>query len=310
MDSITRELIFRNDMNEIAQDYFQKGLNLYHDSLRSLPEFVEPFKKLISINSMFRAQYKKALEAMTSTYLFSMDIGLEDDLNKRIVSEALKNVFKTRGISLSDKITKEKEAKWRITDEKKKNTYFIRKEAEKLKIYTSAIIPLRNFSPQGTFEVLDKSNYNTIAVWLDHSKNLMKIKDDKGNEISLIRFSNLSNIEIAYLEAQVSQEGFLQRLSPFGSNTAEHILNAYIPVSPLSREWSEILKEVQGALIKIMAYAHISPVPTHDQLDEKRVDIFEELSVVERVEVNFQDIQQEFLDEVGLERSSISVRKV
>ena len=59
-----------------------------------------------------------------------------------------------------------------------------------------------------------------------------------------------------------------------------------------------------------MAYAHISPVPTHDQLDEKRVDIFEELSVVERVEVDFQDIQQEFLDEVGLERSSISVRKV
>jgi len=132
MDSITRELIFRNNMNEIAQDYFQKGLNLYHDSLRFLPQFVEPFKKLIHINSMFRAQYRKALEAMTSTK-----------------------------------------------------------------------ISLRNFSPQGTFEVLDKSNYNVIAVRIDRSKNLMKIKDDDGNEISLIRFSNLSDIEIAHLEGLV-----------------------------------------------------------------------------------------------------------
>lgn len=238
MDSITRELIFRNDMNETAQDYFQKGLNLYRDSLRFLPELVEPFKKLIYINSMFRAQYKKALEAMTSTF-----------------------------------------------------------------------IPLRNFSPQGTFEVLDKSNYNTIAVRLDHSTNLMKIKDDDGYEISLIMFSNLSNIEIAYLEAQVSQEWFLQRLSPLGSNTAEHILNTYIPVSPLSREWSELLKELQGWLIKIIAYADISPVPIHDQIN-KKLKIFEELPVVERIEVNFQDIQQEFLDETGIERRSISVLKV
>lgn len=239
MDSITRELIFRKDVYEIAQDYFQKGLNLYHDSLGLLPQFVEPFKKLTHIISFFWPQYRKALEAMTSTK-----------------------------------------------------------------------ISLRNFSPRGTFEVLDKSNYNVIAVRIDRSKNLMKTKDDDGNEISSIRFSNLSDIEIAHLEGIVSQEWFLQDLSPFGSNTAEQILNTYIPVSPLSGEWSKLLKELEGGLIKIMGYAHISPVPTHDQMDEKRFDIFEELSVVERVEVNFQDIQQEFLDEVGLERSSISVRKV
>jgi hypothetical protein len=77
----------------------------------------------------------------------------------------------------------------------------------------------------------------------------------------------------------------------------------------LSREWSELLKELQGWLIKIIAYADISPVPIDNQISEK-LEIFEELPVVERIEVNFQDIQQDFLDEVGLERRSFPVLKV
>jgi tRNA threonylcarbamoyladenosine modification (KEOPS) complex Cgi121 subunit len=61
-------------------------------------------------------------------YLFSMDIGLEDGLNNCIASEALKKVFKTKGVSLSERIniTKENENKWRITDEEKNNAYLVR----------------------------------------------------------------------------------------------------------------------------------------------------------------------------------------
>jgi hypothetical protein len=69
-------------------------------------------------------------------YLFNTDIGFEDDLNNHTVSEALKNVFKTEGFPLSEKINVTKnEDKWVITDEEKKKAYFVREEAEKLNIY-------------------------------------------------------------------------------------------------------------------------------------------------------------------------------
>ncbi|NQE44885.1 hypothetical protein C5S31_02520, partial [ANME-1 cluster archaeon GoMg2] len=70
-------------------------------------------------------------------HLFSMDIGLEVVLNDCIVSEALKEVFKTNGFSLSEKIviTKENELKWVIADGKKKCSYVIRKEEDKLNVY-------------------------------------------------------------------------------------------------------------------------------------------------------------------------------
>jgi hypothetical protein len=72
-------------------------------------------------------------------YLFSTDIGFEDDLNNHTVSEALKNVFKTEGFLLSENSEKinvtKNEDKWVITDEEKKKAYFVRKKAEKLNVY-------------------------------------------------------------------------------------------------------------------------------------------------------------------------------
>lgn len=240
MDSITRELVFRDDINRIAQDYFQKGLKHYNESLKLLHiEYVEPFKKWVYILSVFRPHYRKALEIMTS-----------------------------------------------------------------------ALIPLRNFSPQGTLEILDKSSYNVTAVKIDRNKNLIKIKDHNGNELPLIKFNNLSNIEIAHLEDQASRDWFIQHLSPLGSNTAEQILNTYIPVSPVSQEWNKLLKELQGWFIKIMAYTHSSPVPMLDQMNEKSFDVFEELRAVERTEINFQNIKQEFLDKVDIERKNLLIINV
>ena len=69
--------------------------------------------------------------------LFSIDGELEEELNKGIVPEELKNMFETEGISFSENITitKEKDGKWVIIDEEKKNTYIVRKENGKLNIY-------------------------------------------------------------------------------------------------------------------------------------------------------------------------------
>lgn len=67
-------------------------------------------------------------ENFTQEYLFNIDADaeLEDDLNKSIIPEKLKVIFRTKGVPLSDNanVTKEKENEWVITDEIK---FFIRK---------------------------------------------------------------------------------------------------------------------------------------------------------------------------------------
>lgn len=76
--------------------------------------------------------------AIAGTYLFSMDryTGLEDDLNKGIISEELKNEFKSKGFSLSDNVTirKESDYEWVIDDKETRRIYSVKKEGGKLSI--------------------------------------------------------------------------------------------------------------------------------------------------------------------------------
>ena len=75
---------------------------------------------------------------------FSIDERLEDDLNKGIISERLKNEFKTKGIPLSEyaNIIKDREDQWTITDKK---IHIAKKEDDKLNVYDvniTAICPI------------------------------------------------------------------------------------------------------------------------------------------------------------------------
>jgi hypothetical protein len=75
---------------------------------------------------------------------FSIDERLEDDLNKDIISERLKNEFKTKGIPLSEDaiIIKDREDQWMITDKK---IHIAKKEDDKLNVYDvniTAICPI------------------------------------------------------------------------------------------------------------------------------------------------------------------------
>lgn len=72
---------------------------------------------------------------MNRGYLFSIDTKFEEELNTGSISKELKKEFGNNKFSLHDNafVTKEDEKKWVITDKKKCN---IRKEKEKLKIYT------------------------------------------------------------------------------------------------------------------------------------------------------------------------------
>jgi hypothetical protein len=76
--------------------------------------------------------------------LFSMEIKLEEDLNKGILPKEIKRGLEIKDFFLSDNATvmKEKEDKWWITDEKMKN-FIVRKEDEKLKIYKLKEQPIK-----------------------------------------------------------------------------------------------------------------------------------------------------------------------
>jgi hypothetical protein len=80
--------------------------------------------------------------------LFTIDIKLEDDLNKGIVSEEIKNTFKTKGAPLSDNAFinswkgKGKENIWTISDQSSKDLIII-KEGGMLNVYPSTYSPER-----------------------------------------------------------------------------------------------------------------------------------------------------------------------
>jgi hypothetical protein len=76
---------------------------------------------------------------VSTPYLVSTNGGLKEDLDNGIVPENLINMFETKGTPLSENITITKEGndKWLINDEEKKNTYIIKKDAEKLNIYST-----------------------------------------------------------------------------------------------------------------------------------------------------------------------------
>ena len=80
----------------------------------------------------------KSQKSSQYSHLFSIavstDARLEEDLNKKIISEKLKHIFKINRYSLFDNatVTKEKEGEWLITDEEK---FTVRKEDGKLNIH-------------------------------------------------------------------------------------------------------------------------------------------------------------------------------
>jgi glycosyltransferase involved in cell wall biosynthesis len=76
---------------------------------------------------------------LSPTEYFSIDAELEDDLIKSSISGKLKEIFKTKGFSLSDNAsaTKEKENEWVIIDEE---IFIVKKEDGKLNIYPVDII--------------------------------------------------------------------------------------------------------------------------------------------------------------------------
>ena len=110
--------------------------SLYHDFGRPIEDAVKATKDINRI-------YDLGL-SVKKTYLFGIDVKrvkkIEDSLNQCVISEELRDIFKTEGFSLSkDSSTRrEEERKWKITD--REDIYIILKENGTLNIYKETLL--------------------------------------------------------------------------------------------------------------------------------------------------------------------------
>ena len=105
---------------------------------------------------------------IVNEYLFSMDIGLEEDLNKRRIglSEKLKKEFESKRFALPEKpdVRKEEDDPWMIIDRKKnKPWYIVIKEEGKLNVYNiPKIIGRLPITKDGSIDVQNISENSFI----------------------------------------------------------------------------------------------------------------------------------------------------
>jgi len=133
MEFATFNLIFGNIavivlslLSALPRKYYQLLLWALLSPIYWLLQSVGAYKALWQL--ITKPSYWEKTEHGISHLLFSIDVGFEDDLNKGFISEKLKDIFKTEGVTLSGnaKLTKERGDKWGITDREKK--YSVKKE--------------------------------------------------------------------------------------------------------------------------------------------------------------------------------------
>lgn len=139
-------------------------------------------------NAYVRLSNKQIIDLVSKDeelYLFSIDAGLERDLNKGNIPKGLRKVFKNEGFKLSKNttVTTEKDDKWRIND--KKNVYIVQKEKEKLNIYKKfkKLERALNQLGEGIEDLLNINKNTFLSIqfwrkdWKSEEDNLLDAKD-------------------------------------------------------------------------------------------------------------------------------------
>ncbi|MGB7531950.1 MAG: AAA family ATPase, partial [Halobacteriota archaeon] len=86
------------------------------------------------LKNVFKKNKHPLSENAKISDLFCMGRNFEQDLSRGIIPKKLTNLFENKSILLSEDIDirRESDDEWKITDEKKKKTYFVKKESERL----------------------------------------------------------------------------------------------------------------------------------------------------------------------------------
>ena len=125
-----------------------KEMEKYPAVGKAINSYLETNEHYIEIEDKDQTQVTDFFEKKTreSAYLFSIkDAGLEEDLNKNIITDELKNIFENNGFTISENIyanthiNQISEIRWDIV-ERDESTYEILKEEGRLNVYDAESI--------------------------------------------------------------------------------------------------------------------------------------------------------------------------
>jgi len=148
--------IFTN--KSISFDFLLKFIMI---KIRS--DFVNQYPtKISTLRGFMLLNYLERLELFKKKYLFSMDAaGVEKHLNKGILVEILRNMFKTKELPLSENATiSTKDNKWEINNDGER--YILKKEYGMLNIYKKDQGDIMDVSKSALFEENNNSTGEKI----------------------------------------------------------------------------------------------------------------------------------------------------
>ena len=174
----------------------EKQETIFRADLPVLPQFRDICQELDEEFRKLSAEV--CVPLATDRLLFGIDLGFQNDLNSGSVSEELHQEFEGNRILLSHNTTcsiEERNRKWVMSDKNNIQTYTIRKEADKLNVYTgsklSGIIVCGN-RRYGRFEEEDRrllgiAAYN-IAFAVERAQLILELKSANYFKWELVRW--------------------------------------------------------------------------------------------------------------------------
>ena len=238
----------KNKQEKNIETYLEEALEIddaktliiiddYHLKIDVCEDFLEQYqnqginktKVLIGTRPIDEKGPKRHLKIhdLNKKYLFSIEEEFEDDLNNGIVSEKLKDMFKTKGFLLSENamVTKEKDDKWVITDGEK--IYIVKKEDGKLNIYNknktqitsgsvSQNIIYKYLKEQKQFDLSDEKIKDLSMSFSEYERDLwylswaLKVFNPEEGVIKIHIYENIKN---SILEIKDSAEDIFLPLS-------------------------------------------------------------------------------------------------
>jgi hypothetical protein len=147
-----------------------------------------------------RAFYEKH----TKKLLFSVQAGIETDLDNSTVSEKLREQFEASGNPLSQNVTvsvKEPSSTWRVTDASRQ--YSIRKEDSALKVYKEG--PDQTMMFNRISPIFFVAAAAVLAIWLRARQDKKLVADE--NELIIsdkvrIRYDSIEKIDKTHFESK------------------------------------------------------------------------------------------------------------
>lgn len=122
------------------------------------------FEQIVTTDGLSREGWYQTLYKC-GLLLFSIDPKCKNDLNTgRGISEELRQQFESHKIPLSQNVTlQEKDRKWLITDEDNQQTYAVKKECDKLNVYSAFRSQARRFMSMALGET--RRAANDVTLW-------------------------------------------------------------------------------------------------------------------------------------------------